>query len=136
MERCQSDNERLALYKELKLHLRGIILEHYPARELQWLVATLWNRGCRLRKLERQDDATKLMSAALELESLRPANEAQKQVKLLNLLQVKWAASNSITFGCNAQVNHEGLVFFEKLSLSIHLHMPIMDFPDTCGQSL
>ena len=81
MEVCQGDDERLALYKELRLHLKGAVLDSYPSRELQWVVCLLWNRGCRLRKLERCEEADKLMTAALDLEMLRPNNNHQKQVE-------------------------------------------------------
>lgn len=81
MELCQGDDERLTLYSELKLQLKGAMLDSYPSRELQWLVSVLWNRGCRLCKMERRSEAIKLMDAALNLEMLRPDNRGQKEVR-------------------------------------------------------
>lgn len=80
MELCNTDDERLSLYAELKAQLKGYVLTSYPSLELQWLVTHMWNRGSRLYKLGRTEQAFRLMAAAADLEDIRPGRQSEKEV--------------------------------------------------------
>ena len=79
MKVAQSDADRLHVVEAVKDVEPGL-LQSLPELELQWLAATLWNRGCSHVKFGRPAQSLPLMQAALRVQSWRPSDASQHQV--------------------------------------------------------
>ena len=68
MELSQKDQEKLEVLHRASSTIKRLPAGiKYPARELQWLTVSGWNRGSIHCKFERLQDASAFMAAALDL---------------------------------------------------------------------
>ena len=68
MELSQKDQEKLEVLHRASNTIKQLPSgTEYPARELQWLVVSGWNRGSIHCKFDRLQDASAFMAAAFDL---------------------------------------------------------------------
>ena len=79
---CNNDAERLSLYSDARALLADLPAGSYPAKEVQWLVCTCYNRGCQHGKFGRIQQATQFIQAALDLLPFCTALQAKQQVRV------------------------------------------------------
>ena len=79
MKMCHDDSDKLALLAKLQ-ELDPQLLEAVPEDQQQWLLASLWNRGCSHVKFGRPMQAVQLMRAALQVQSWHIRDADQQQV--------------------------------------------------------
>lgn len=99
MKLCQSDTDRLAIVEAVR-DVDTALLEGLPALEVQWLVATLWNRGCSHVKVGRPAQSVQLMKAALDLQAWLPAETAKQQVGQLPRSTLMQESASDALLGC------------------------------------
>ncbi|KAK9833629.1 hypothetical protein WJX74_001098 [Apatococcus lobatus] len=96
MELSQKDQEKLEVLHQasntIKRLPRGMT---YPARELQWLTVSGWNRGSIHCKFERLQDASAFMSAALDLGRHCATLEDQRKLMEETLMTVQAQSATS-----------------------------------------
>ena len=71
MKVSQSDTDRLRIMEAVK-DVEPELLQKLPELEVQWLAATLWNRGCSHVKFGRPTQSVPLMKAAMQVQAWRP----------------------------------------------------------------
>ena len=79
LKMCQDDSDKLALLAKLQ-DLGPQLLKAVPEDQQQWLLASLWNRGCSHVKFGRPIQAVQLMQAALQVQSWHTRDADQQQV--------------------------------------------------------
>ena len=79
-----SDEEKLALYKEAATLLSSFPLGSFPPKEVSWLVATCFNCGCQHAKFCRNESAVEFMEAAINLLDFCPELQAKKDVSFFS----------------------------------------------------
>lgn len=74
------DEEKLGLYRDAYGLLRDLPAGSFPPKEVTWLVATSFNRGCQHAKFCRQESAVAFMAAAIQLLQFCPDLEGKREV--------------------------------------------------------
>lgn len=90
--------EVLAFYSESAKLLVGLDPNTYPRDELQWLVATAWNRAPFLIKFKRLEEAEKWMKVAIELQTRLTGvqNQSKMMMDAYSKLQEKKCESSEM----------------------------------------
>lgn len=78
-----NDEEKLGLYVDATTLLKDLPQGSFPPKEVSWLVATCFNRGCQHAKFGRSLPAVRFMEAAVQLQVYCPELETKKPVSLL-----------------------------------------------------
>lgn len=94
-----SEEEKLGLYTDAVSLLKDLPQGSFPPREVSWLVATCFNRGCQHAKFCRRDSAAKFMETALKLLQFCPDLEAKRPVRYLHkVLATYWQKAQAFSF--------------------------------------
>ena len=101
MKLCQSDAERLRLVEAMRA-VEPELLEGMPALEVQWVAATLWNRGVSQYKFGHPAQSVDLMRAAMHVQSWRPEDADQHQVcAMLHVMYARESTAQALLL-CSA----------------------------------
>lgn len=98
-QQCKDGSDVMVVYKHAKEILAGLDPGEYPHEELQWLVATSWNRAGLQVKFLRFSVAEPWMEMALELANYDPHMENRKLSMIESLAEVRQSKQSSVADG-------------------------------------
>ncbi|CAM6089602.1 unnamed protein product [Calypogeia fissa] len=93
-QHCKDGPGVMAVYKHAKEILAGLDSDEYPREELQWLVATSWNRAGLQVKFLRFSVAEPWMKLAIDLANYDPRMENRKLSMIDTLKEVRQNTGN------------------------------------------
>lgn len=85
-----SDEEKLDLYKGAIKLLKEVPQGSFPPKEVSWLVATCFNRGCQHAKFCRSSSAANFMDTAVALLDFCPDLDAKRVVSIPSLMPAEF----------------------------------------------